>query len=590
MQLGVDINLSLGSSVLVKCANAKNWGLLVFLLENGAILTSIDNDIRSQNVHKNILSLAINDSQWDIVKTLLKYKANVSTDMLIQLINIKQTELVQVILSNPNYTFSDAQLEKLLPKAVEEGQVELVSAIIERAHFAIDKKLDGRTLLHYACKVNPNVEMVRWLLAHGSPVDSLSAENTTPIYVALMNLGSTSEINEDICNLLLERGANLNTVIDNQSLVMRMTSTDYYLRELNWLIRNKADLNYKNAEGESAILMAAQKQSLECLGALIASGAHVHDKDNVNNSILHILAGEGVGRRHGPDFQNYKNRIIQTIVEKGLDANVKNGEGETAILVAARNRFYDTVIQLLISNADPNIKSKDGVSIFTLLFGDGKFMSIDALPVIQTLLNKGYSPNDAEKLSILTVMFDFADLAEIQKTMTAWNISPNQINAEGNTPLHIATRMKRKEVVEWLVKQGADVNSQNTNGYSPIMVTFDLAILDILFENGADINFIGKNGDTALTVEASRQREEKLKWLLSHGAAVDQKDGEGFSALHHAFKSRNSIQNAIHLLSCNASINSSNAMGETILMTALDSPEWFELAMKSNPDLSKQNN
>ena len=71
-------------------------------------------------------------------------------------------------------------------------------------------------------------------------------------------------------------------------------------------------------------------------------------------------------------------------------------------------------------------------------------------------------------------------------------------DATGSSPLHIATEGENKiEIVELLLKNGADVNDRNKDGSTPLHFATQgenkVDIIDLLLTNGAD--FLGRNKD-----------------------------------------------------------------------------------------------
>jgi ankyrin repeat protein len=99
-----------------------------------------------------------------------------------------------------------------------------------------------------------------------------------------------------------------------------------------------------------------------------------------------------------------------------------------------------------------------------------------------------------------------------------------QFYREGRmTALHIVAKYGFHMLVQPLLDYGAEINSKKLGG-SPLILAagngHELAV-DILLENGADVNFEGDSGSTALHVAASGGFAAVAQKLLDKGAKID---------------------------------------------------------------------
>ena len=74
----------------------------------------------------------------------------------------------------------------------------------------------------------------------------------------------------------------------------------------------------------------------------------------------------------------------------------------------------------------------------------------------------------------------------------------NTPDTEGNMALHYASLYEQYDVIESLLKAGADVNAKNKNGETPLHMVTDEAIVNLLMQYGADPYSANNKGVTPL--------------------------------------------------------------------------------------------
>lgn len=77
------------------------------------------------------------------------------------------------------------------------------------------------------------------------------------------------------------------------------------------------------------------------------------------------------------------------------------------------------------------------------------------------------------------------------------------------------------EVARWLIDKGANVNTPDAYGQTPLMgsvIHGDIRLIKLLLQKGADINPISRNGRTAFSIANSKGDPALVKLLQEAGA------------------------------------------------------------------------
>lgn len=113
----------------------------------------------------------------------------------------------------------------------------------------------------------------------------------------------------------------------------------------------------------------------------------------------------------------------------------------------------------------------------------------------------------------------------------------NGTRNKGVTALMFAALQGQKEMVEYLIEQGASVNYQTPYGESALLFAAKgnhSDTVQVLVRHGADINIKTREGNTPLLAAAFAGFPYTLETLIRLGADVNARNQEGDTALHAA--------------------------------------------------------
>lgn len=141
----------------------------------------------------------------------------------------------------------------------------------------------------------------------------------------------------------------------------------------------------------------------------------------------------------------------------------------------------------------------------------------------------------------------------------------------GNT---IVTRRHIKNA-QLLIAHGADVNTRENDGYTPLMSAHNTKMLHLLLKRGAKVNAAANDGFTALMDSVLEGSPEQMALLLAAGADVHARDSEGFTSLLlvaswlNEFSHEEDMAETKLLLEYGASVNDCDNKGKSVLWHAV---------------------
>ncbi|KAI5529935.1 protein ubiquitination, partial [Trichomonas vaginalis G3] len=117
---------------------------------------------------------------------------------------------------------------------------------------------------------------------------------------------------------------------------------------LEYFLSIGANINEKDINGQTALHIAAENNSIETVELLISHGASIYEKDNYGKTALHVAA-----------MHNNK-ETAEFLISHGANINEKNENGKTALHYAAMNYSEETAEVLILHGANINEKDNDG--------------------------------------------------------------------------------------------------------------------------------------------------------------------------------------------------------------------------------------
>lgn len=295
-------------------------------------------------------------------------------------------------------------------------------------------------------------------------------------------------------------------------------------------------------------ISAANNKNDAIFELLILKGADPIMEDNDDNTLLHCAA------------LNPNEKIINLVLAKGYykDINQKNKYGMTPLISAVSKNTNTNIIKTLLQKgADITIVDKNNLNA---LYWSAMNENQDVVKLILKSDTCDVNSKDINgETPLMCALVYNKNIEVIKELINAGSNTSIKSNA-GLTALHAAAQGTTPEILQYLLELNcfADINIADNYGHTPIMIAAqrnsDTDILEILIKNGADISARNNMGVSVLHFAALNEHEEIIKYILENKLYdnIDVTDNEGNTPLIYALVHSNNIKIIISLIDAGA--------------------------------------
>lgn len=254
--------------------------------------------------------------------------------------------------------------------------------------------------------------------------------------------------------------------------------------------------------------------------------------------------------------------LVEYLISKGSDVNFEDSHGTAPADFAASNgqstpAMYDAFFK---AGVNPTKKYANGANLLLLAISSDKDLKaaeyfatkgmslkdVDSegntaftyaarsgnIPLLKKLLEKGIKPNDNALLIAAQGSRRETNTLETYKYLVEEvKIKATAQNKAGQNVLHIlAGKPNQKEIVEYFLGKGVDVNKTDKEGNTPLMAAAaarETAVLELFLSKAKNINAQNLKGESALTYAVRYGSPDAVNLLLAKGADVNVKDKDG---------------------------------------------------------------
>jgi len=282
------------------------------------------------------------------------------------------------------------------------------------------------------------------------------------------------------------------------------------------LYNQGASINAQDENGNTALIIAALNGN-ECMVAfLLEKGADVN-LWNYNRDTPLMLA-------------NTKNIAWALLAQDNIFFDIKNKNGDTALLIFLDRGFYDLAGNLVRRGADVNAQG--------LMRGETPLMVVveqGNLVLVQFLVKHGANIEARDRYGNTSLMLAALEGGQnhvhILKFLLDKGASIDAFNADGQTALMLAAQSGKEENLKLLLARGAKINLQDKKGQTALMLAIDegqLKSVVHLLSYQPDQSLTDKTGRTALEIALSNQHDAQAlrRQLLVKESALSSAVGE----------------------------------------------------------------
>jgi uncharacterized protein len=409
------------------------------------------------------------------------------------------------------------------------------------------------------------VELVRLLLAKGASVSPKDGYGRTALTFAAQK-GLT-----DVIRLLLECKADVNakeSVGGTTPLIM--ASYNGRLDAAKLLIESGAQVDFKDTNGETALLWASAQEDPQVVEFLIGSGADINTRDKRGFDALIRASLLGA------------HRTVKILLDKGVPLDGKYRD-------LSRSAELDWLESVGREETFRNVAQRAGDLGRLMRYQFPKIVALRKLPSGKgggMMRPPDRDGSEAPRKVPLLMWAVLGNSTQVVEMLLDAGADPNATNSRGETALMWASLAGLPDMVKILLAKGAWVDRRETNGVSALDLVSELKKIrgeahGADTKNLADLTRVAETLEKHLKeprqdpevgrrlVKAAKDGDSSLaREILDQGADPDAADAEEGSTSLHWAAFRGDAKLVAVLLAHGANVNAKNKDGRTPLIMA----------------------
>lgn len=448
--------------------------------------------------------------------------------------------------------------------------------MLEYASLPLSKRLQPETVMTATKTKNNTIDIVseEEKLNNNSGINwggDLNITDPNTGYTPLMGAALTS--NTYIMKILIERGASINFQDPIKGRSALIVAAKYgQLDSIELLCHYGASINIYDYEKMTPLMHATKNGHFEVVKSLIYRGVTSIDMVDENGwCALHYAAKYGykdiieslcdVGAIiNTKDYKDGKQPIIiagqygrkecvKMLVDKGADVNSTSDiQNVTSLMMAAQEGHKGTVTQLIECGCKINFYDIFGWTALHFAVASGRKETTGLL-----ITYGNANPNFQARARKTNIKFNNDDVTSMSETRSGGKNIGNYFQG-GNTPLMIAAKCEQYDCMDVLLQYDAKLEIKSVidgrTALAHAVAENKIGASVYLLDKGANINTIDINGMTPMMTATSLGYYDLMVILLNYFADINILDLHGETVLSHAKKSNNKDLFIDSLINC----------------------------------------
>lgn len=423
-----------------------------------------------------------------------------------------------------------------LSLAAEQGNQELITLLLAKGAVIENRCPEGQSPLSWAAGEG-HLGAVKVLISHGADVNSSDAFGYGPAWHATYNG------HEEIVTCLLDNGVDVDVSSERGTTLLELAIYEGYDRIVELLLRKgpsvegiKSTSSYEvispmnNAMGAAVgrhslkltkllldynapifaeyVSKLSSEHSRAMVELLHSKGADIEARDAYGRTPLSLavermrsilLPASTDNDDKGMSPRDQCLDTVSYLLGQGVEIETKDDEGRTPLSWAAANGFVAVVKKLLALGADVTSSDSRGKTPLFYAVVYGRKM------VVAQLMDHGASLDSSRK-GLMTQLLYAA--ARGHRATVELALSKGMRYSQHQKPEQQLRSDEHAHVAETLLRMGADLTYRCELGRTPLAwaaLTWDVALIKVLLDHGADVNTTDEQGCTPLMLAAGAE-------------------------------------------------------------------------------------